>query len=357
MRAALRLAARARGRTAPNPLVGALIYRGDRLLGAGWHRRAGAPHAETMALERAGSAVRGATLYCTLEPCAHRGRTPPCIDAVLRAGFRRVVIGMRDPDPRTAGRSLARLRRTGCSVQVGVEETRCRELNRGYLSRLERRRPFTRLKLATTLDGRIATRSGESRWITGEASRALVHRMRASVDALVVGSGTARADDPTLTARRGERTLHRPLRIVIDSQLRTAASARLLPAQEPGSALILCTRAAAPARRRRLERAGARVLPVAAREGRVDLRAGWRRLAALGLNELMVEGGAGLAAALLRARLVDELNLFLAPRMIGASGVPAIGDLGAAPLARAPAFRIRRTRRLGPDLLIVAEPG
>lgn len=357
MRAALRLAARARGRTAPNPLVGALIYRGDRLLGAGWHRRPGAPHAEAMALERAGSAARGATLYCTLEPCAHSGRTPPCIDSVLRARFRRVVIGISDPDPRTTGRSLARLRRAGCSLRVGVEEQRCREQNRGYLSRIERGRPFTRLKLASTLDGRIATASGESRWITGEESRAFVHRLRASVDALAVGSETARSDDPALTARRGSRTLHRPLRIVVDSRLRTPVSARLLPAHEPGRALFLCTRAAGAARRQRLEAAGAQVVSTRAREGHVDLRAGWKRLAALGVNEVMVEGGAGLAAALLRAQLVDELTLFLAPRMIGAAGIPAIGDLGAVALSRSPGFQIRSTRRLGADLLIVAEPG
>jgi diaminohydroxyphosphoribosylaminopyrimidine deaminase/5-amino-6-(5-phosphoribosylamino)uracil reductase len=351
MRDALRLAARARGRTAPNPLVGAIVARGGKRIAAGHHLRAGEPHAEALALERAGARARGATLYVTLEPCAHHGRTPPCVEAVRASGVRRVVVGTRDADPRTAGRSLARLRRAGLRVHVGVEAEACRELNEGYFSRVERARPYTTLKLAATLDGRIATASGESRWITGPQARGFVHGLRSRVDAIAVGSRTVRADDPELTARRGDRVLHRPSPVVVDSRLRTPASARLLRSV-PGGARILTTRQASVASARRLERAGARVLRVAARGGQVDLRAAWRRLATEGVNDLLVEGGGSLAAALLRAGLVDRLQLFLSPRLIGADGLPVLGGLDVRRLDRAVALHDVRVRRIGDDLLV-----
>jgi diaminohydroxyphosphoribosylaminopyrimidine deaminase/5-amino-6-(5-phosphoribosylamino)uracil reductase len=355
MREALRRAARARGRTAPNPLVGALVVRGGERVAAGHHRRLGAPHAEAVAIARSGRRTRGATLYCTLEPCAHSGLTPPCIDVVLEAGFRRVVLGTRDPDPRTAGSSIARLRRAGCAVTLGVESEACRELNRGFFSRVERGRPFTTLKLAATLDGRIATASGESRWITGAESRAWVHRLRDRVDAIAVGSGTVRADDPALTARRGGRVLHRPTRVVIDSKLATPPGARLLRAADRGTAWIVTTRDSPARRAARLERAGARIVRVGAKGSRVDLRAAWRRLGALGVNDLLVEGGGLLAAALLGVGLVDRLCLLLAPRLIGSDGRPVLGPLGLGRLADAPGLRGAKLRRLGPDLLLVAD--
>lgn len=355
MRQALRLATRARGRAAPNPLVGAVVVRGGRRIASGYHRRAGAPHAEALALARAGGAARGATLYVTLEPCNHVGRQPPCVDAVLRARPGRVVVGMRDPDPRTAGRGIARLRRAGIPVTLGVEVEACRALNEGFLSRVERGRPFTTLKLAASLDGRIATRSGESRWITGPEARAFVHRLRNGVDAIAVGSGTALTDDPALTVRRGGAVLHRPRRIVVDSRLRTPPGARLLDGDDPGRAWLLTTAAAPAARRKRLERAGARLVDVRARQGRVDLRAAWRRLAKLGVNDLLVEGGGGLAAALLRDRLVDRLLLLLAPTLIGGDGRPLVGPLGVQRLGEAPALPEPRVRRLGRDLLLRME--
>ena len=357
MRAALRLAARARGDAAPNPLVGSVVVKGGRDVGRGHHVRAGAAHAEAVALQRAGQDARGATLYITLEPCAHHGRQPPCVDLVLQARPRRVVVGMRDPDPRTAGRSLARLRRAGISVTVGVEAEACRELNRGFVSRVSRGRPFTTLKLAATLDGRIATARGESRWISGPRARAFVHRLRRASDALAVGSRTALADDPALTVRRDGRgrVVHRPVRIVIDSKLRTPPGARLIAAPDPERAWLLTTRAAPRRRRTRLEAAGARVIPVRARQGRVDLRAAWRRLGALGVNDLLVEGGGGLAAALLRAGLVDRLLIFLAPLLIGGDGRPVLGPLGVRRLNEALELPEPRVRRLGRDLLLEVE--
>ena len=352
---ALRLARRGRGRTAPNPMVGAVLVRGGRRIAQGYHTRLGAPHAEALALKRAGKAARGATLYVTLEPCSHWGRTAPCLEAVLAAGLRRIVIGMKDPDPRTRGRSIARLRRVGLTVSVGVEEGACRELNRGYLSRLERGRPFTQLKLAASLDGRIATSTGESRWITGERARAFVHRLRRECDAIAVGSRTVLTDDPDLTARRGTHVVHRPIRIVVDSRLRTRPDARLIDVKQPGSAWLLAARDAAPQRKRRLERAGARVIEVASRDAHLDLGSAWRKLGTLGVNELLVEGGGELGAALLRAGLVDRLYLILAPLLIGGDGRPVFGPLGVERLRQSLSPSRFHVRRLGPDLLFVGE--
>jgi diaminohydroxyphosphoribosylaminopyrimidine deaminase/5-amino-6-(5-phosphoribosylamino)uracil reductase len=355
MRKALRLAARARGDTAPNPMVGAIVVKGGREIATGSHTRAGRPHAEALALRRADRQARGSVLYVTLEPCASWGRTPPCLDAVLEARPRRVVIGMRDPDPRTAGRSVARMRRAGIQVAIGVEEARARDLNRGFISRVERGRPFTVLKLASTLDGRIATASGESRWITGPESRAFVHRLRRRVDAIAVGSQTLLADDPELTARRAGRVLHRPVRIVIDSQARTPPGARAIDPADPGRAWVLAARGAPERRVRALQRAGAHVVRLRSRGAHLDLRVAWRALGELGVNELLVEGGGGLAAALLRARLVDRLHWLVAPRLIGGDGRPVLGSLGVERLSgalRLPAFH---SRRLGPDLLLTAE--
>jgi diaminohydroxyphosphoribosylaminopyrimidine deaminase/5-amino-6-(5-phosphoribosylamino)uracil reductase len=355
MRAAVRLAARGRGRTAPNPCVGALLVRAGRVIARARTADGGAPHAETRALARAGAAARGATLYVTLEPCAHFGRTPPCVDAVLAAGVRRVVVGLVDPDPRTAGRSVRKLRRAGVDVRIGVEAAACAELHAGFISRATRGRPFTTLKLAASLDGRIATARGDSRWISSERSRAFVHALRARSDAVAVGSGTVLADDPELSARRGGRVVHRPIRIAVDGALRTPATARLLDRARPGSAWLLTGPGAAAGRRARLEAAGARVIAVPRKRGRLDLAAAWRALGRLGVNDLLVEGGGELAAALLRAGLVDRMHFFLAPLLIGGDGRAVLGGLGVERLAAA----VRPVRiswqRSGPDLHAIAE--
>jgi diaminohydroxyphosphoribosylaminopyrimidine deaminase/5-amino-6-(5-phosphoribosylamino)uracil reductase len=348
MREALALASRAAGRAAPNPRVGAVIARGGRRIASGYHARCGGLHGEASAIRNARGRTRGATLYVNLEPCAHHGRQPPCVDAVLEAGFARVVIGMRDPDPRTAGRSIRRLRRAGIRVDVGVLGEDCRALNPGFVSRIERGRPFTVLKLASSLDGRIATAAGESRWISGPQARQLVHEWRRQSDAVAVGSGTVAADDPALSARRAGRVVHRPRRVLVDSKLRIRASARIF--REPGEALVLTTRAAPASRARALAAAGAHVLPVRARGGRVDLHAAWSALAREGVNELLVEGGGGLAAALLRAGLVDRLELFLAPLLIGADGSAVLDSLGIRRLGDAPRPEVVALRRVGGDL-------
>jgi len=354
MRLALGLARRANGRTFPNPPVGAVVVRGGRVLGRGFTRPAGGPHAEVAAIEAArrrhgAAALRGAWLAVTLEPCSHVGRTAPCADLVARVGIARVVVGHVDPHPSVSGRGLRRLRRAGVRVELGILERECREQHRGFLSVCARGRPLVTLKLASSLDGRIATATGESRWITGERARAAVHALRARVDAVLVGSGTALADDPELTARRGGRVVHRPVRVLVDSRLRVGPQARIFAA-DGARALVLCAPDASASRRRALEARGVRVLASAGRAGALDLRRALARLAREGLTEILVEGGGGLGAALLRARLVDELRWFAAPRLVGGDGAPALGPLGVASLARAPVLRDVSMRRRGDDL-------
>lgn len=354
MRLALRLARRASGRTFPNPPVGAVVGRGSRVLGRGFTQPAGGPHAEVVAIEAArrrhgDAALRGAWLAVTLEPCAHTGRTAPCADLVARVGVSRVFVGHVDPHGSVSGRGVRRLRRAGVEVSVGHLEEACREQHRGFLSVCERGRPFVVLKLASTLDGRIATASGESRWITGEAARAAAHALRARTDAVLVGSETALCDDPELTARRGARVVHRPVRVLVDSRLRVPSRARI-HADDGAESIVLCVAGARPARRRELQRRGARVLEVPGRPGALDLRRALARLAREGLTEILVEGGGGLAAALLRARLVDELHWFSAPRLMGGDGREALGALGLRSLAAAPTLRDVSTHRLGDDL-------
>ncbi len=354
MRLALGQARRVLGRTFPNPPVGAVVFRGDRVLGRGGTQAAGGSHAEIVALQRAARrhgarALRGASLAVTLEPCSHWGRTGPCTQAILAAGIRRVFVGHRDPNPRVAGYGVRGLRRAGVRVVEGILEADCREQHRGFVCVQRRGRPFVTLKLAATLDGRIATAHGESRWISGARSRALVHRLRARSDAVLVGSGTALADDPELSARRSGRVTHRPVRVLVDSKLRVPRTARLYRGPDPGATWVLTSRGAGATRRRAIEATGARLLLVPARGGRLDLRRALARLAHEGLTTLLAEGGGVLAAALVRARLADELHWFLAPRLLGGDARPALGPLGVARLRDAPWLEAPRWRRLGED--------
>jgi len=359
MARALARARRANGRSFPNPPVGALVLRGGRVLGEGETRPAGSEHAEIVALERArarhgAAALRGATLAVTLEPCCHHGRTAPCTDAIVAAGIRRVWIGHRDPNPRVAGGGLRALRAAGLTLTVGVLEDACREQHRGFLSVQARGRPWVALKLAATLDGRIATARGESRWITGPSARALVHRLRDRADAVMIGSGTARADDPELSVRRGRRRLRTPLRLVVDSGLRVPAEARLFRDAAAARTWLLTRRGHARGRLAERTARGARALALPARRGRLDLSRTFTALAREGLTHVLVEGGGGLAAALLRAGLVDELHWFVAPSLLGAEARPALAELGVRRLAERVALDVREVRRLGGDLYVRA---
>jgi diaminohydroxyphosphoribosylaminopyrimidine deaminase/5-amino-6-(5-phosphoribosylamino)uracil reductase len=335
---ALRLAANGLYDTAPNPTVGCVLVNGGRVVGTGWTAPAGGPHAERVALTAAGAAARGATAYVTLEPCCHTGRTGPCTDALIEAGVARVVYAGHDPNPRVDGGGAAKLRAAGLAVEGGVMESAAEPLNRGFFTRMRRGLPYVRSKLAVSLDGRTALANGASKWITGASARADVHRWRARSSAVLTGSGTVVDDDPSLDARRAEAGIaatigiKQPLRVVIDARLKTPPHARTLSL--PGEVLVLTSRALDDPAAEALRRGGARVERVAGNAEHCDLQAVLEHLAKLEINDVWVEAGAGLNGALLHAGLIDELIIYMAPRLLGDSArgmftVPALETLGA----------------------------
>jgi diaminohydroxyphosphoribosylaminopyrimidine deaminase/5-amino-6-(5-phosphoribosylamino)uracil reductase len=351
MARALELAARGLGRTYPNPPVGAVLVRGGRIIGEGFHHQAGAPHAEIEALRAAGGRARGATLYVTLEPCTHHGRTPPCADALLPLGLRRVVVAMRDPNPRVRGRGIGRLRRARIPVVVGPGEHEARILTEGYCTRMLRGRPMVTLKLALTLDGRIAARGGDARWITGPSARLLAHALRDVSDAVLVGAGTVRADDPHLTCRLpGGRN---PIRVVLSGR-RLALPPRAHVLRGGPSTWVVVPRGTPGRRVAALVRRGVEVISVPGRSGRVPFGAVLRALAERGITSLLVEGGATVAAEALRARVVDRVVLFMAPAILGGDAVPAVGPLDLRRVADALRLDVLAVGRSGPDLVIEA---
>ena len=345
---ALALAARGLGRTWPNPAVGCLLVKDGRVIGRGWTQPGGRPHAERMALDAAGAAARGATAYVTLEPCAHHGKTPPCAEGLVAAGITRVVSAQTDPDPRVSGRGHALLRDAGIAVTEGVLESRARALQSGFLKRVTLGLPFVTLKLAATLDGRIATAGGESRWITGAEARRRVHLMRLTHDAVLTSSATALADDPDLTAR-DLGAGHQPLRILADAGLRVPPGGRLGRTAQKTPVWVLHGDAAPPDARAAWQATGARLIPCAMAGGHLDLTSGFRAFAAEGLTRILIEAGGLFAAALIRARLVDELALFQAGCLIGAEGRAVLGPLGLAALNDAPRPRLIEATTCGPD--------
>jgi diaminohydroxyphosphoribosylaminopyrimidine deaminase/5-amino-6-(5-phosphoribosylamino)uracil reductase len=352
MRAALALARRGLGNAWPNPAVGCVLVKDGRVIGRGWTQPGGRPHAETEALRRAGAAARGATAYVTLEPCSHHGRTPPCCEALAGAGIARVVMAMRDPDPRVNGRGLAMLRGAGIAVEEGLLEAEARALNAGFFRRIQAGMPVVTLKLASTLDGRIATATGESRWITGEAARREVHALRARHDAILVGSGTVLADDPDLTCRIPGMERVPMLRVVADARLRTPPSARLVQSAGVAPVLIMTAHGHPPAAQAPFIAAGADIITAPAHAaGGLDLPSLLRALGRRGVTRVLAEGGAGLAAALLRQGLVDRLVWFHAPAVMGGDGHPALEGLRLAALSAMPRFRRVALRALGDDML------
>jgi diaminohydroxyphosphoribosylaminopyrimidine deaminase/5-amino-6-(5-phosphoribosylamino)uracil reductase len=355
MQRALELARKGEGRTRPNPPVGAVVVREGDVVGEGFHPKAGEPHAEIFALRQAGEAARGADLYVTLEPCCHQGRTGPCTEAVLAAGIARVFVGTADPNPKVAGRGIERLRQAGLEVRIGVREAECRRLIAPFAKHVTTALPFVVLKSAVSLDGRTATVTGDSRWITGEESREEVHRLRDRLDAVMVGVGTVLRDDPRLTTRLPEGGRD-PLRIVVDSRLRLPEEAAVLNLESATPTIIATTPEGPEAKAARLEARGAQVLRVAGREGRVDLRELMRRLGEQGVQSVLLEGGSVLNAAALEAGIIDRVMIFVAPMLVGGSDAPGIfAGRGVAKIAEALRLVDVRVRRFGDDVLIEGE--
>jgi diaminohydroxyphosphoribosylaminopyrimidine deaminase/5-amino-6-(5-phosphoribosylamino)uracil reductase len=352
MRRALELAVGGRGRTSPNPMVGAVVAKDGAIVGEGYHPYVGGPHAEAVALGAAGSQAKGATLYVTLEPCCHTGRTPPCTEAVLRSGVARVVAAVQDPNPAVCGQGLGRLREAGVAVDVGLCEGEARALNAAFFTWITRGRPLGILKAAMSLDGRIATRTGEARWITSEAARHRAHALRAEVDAILVGAETALRDDPLLTAREVG-AARQPLRVVADSRARLPLTHQLVRTA-PQSPTLLATTALAPGERlAALKAAGVDVLTVEGGEPRVDLKALAEALAKRGVTSLLIEGGGTLHAAALEAGIVDRVALFVAPLLLGGKdAVPVVAGLGVATLGEAWRLADATLERLSDDWLV-----
>jgi diaminohydroxyphosphoribosylaminopyrimidine deaminase / 5-amino-6-(5-phosphoribosylamino)uracil reductase len=354
---ALVLARKGLGTTSPNPMVGAVVVRSGRVVGSGFHRRAGSEHAEVVALRQAGQRARGATLYVNLEPCAHHGRTPPCVDAIRASGIRRLVTSMIDPNPLVRGRGLADLRRAGVIVSCGLLAAEARLVNEAYVHFMRTGVPFVILKAGMSLDGRIASRTGASRWITSTASRRGGQALRWACDAIAVGVDTVRADDPMLTARRGGRVKPGFLRVILDSRLRTPPGSRLVTTARRHPTCIFTTRNAPATRQRRLEDAGVTVECVASVGGRVALPRVLSELARRDVQSLLVEGGGEVHGAFLERGHVDKLVFFLAPLLLGGRrSVPVVGGVGAASPAEAWGLKGFRIEECGPDLRLEGYP-
>jgi diaminohydroxyphosphoribosylaminopyrimidine deaminase / 5-amino-6-(5-phosphoribosylamino)uracil reductase len=351
MQAALALARRGLGDTWPNPAVGCVILNEGRVVGRGWTQKGGRPHAETEALARAGAAARGGAAYVSLEPCNHHGKTPPCAEALIAAGVSRVVAAVEDPDPRVSGRGMASLRDAGIIVETGLCAAEAAELNAGFFCRVALGRPLVTVKLATSLDGRIATATGESRWITGPAARQRAHLLRATHDAVLIGTGTALADDPQLTCRLPGLDDRSPVRIVIDRTLRLPATLRLFTEATAVPTWVATYASSDPARQAALVEQGVKIIAVESGSGGADLTLLLQRLGDEGLTRLLVEGGGQLAAALLRAGLVDRLVWMRAPLVIGNDGVPAIDALNLGALAGAPHFTLMSSETVDGDVI------
>jgi diaminohydroxyphosphoribosylaminopyrimidine deaminase/5-amino-6-(5-phosphoribosylamino)uracil reductase len=351
MRRALELAERGRGYVEPNPLVGAVVVRDGRAVGEGWHPRFGEAHAEINALAQAGEQARGATLYVTLEPCCHQGKTPPCTEAVLRAGIARVVAAMTDPFPEVAGKGAAVLRGAGVVCEIGLGEAEARRLNAPYLTLLTQGRPYVHAKWAMTLDGKIATQTGNSKWISGEASRRIVHELRGRMDAILIGIATALADDPLLTARPpGPRI---PARIVLDQSARLPTDGRLVQSATEAPVLVVTAGGAAAERTTRLEQLGCQVFSLPAEGGRPSVAALLQELGRRRMTNLLVEGGAAVLGSFLDADLIDEVHVFLAPLLVGgATAKTPIGGRGREQIAEGLRLARWQTALVGEDFYL-----
>jgi diaminohydroxyphosphoribosylaminopyrimidine deaminase / 5-amino-6-(5-phosphoribosylamino)uracil reductase len=353
MQMALDAAARGRGFTSPNPMVGAVVVKDGAVVGEGYHQFAGGPHAEVYAIESAGGQARGATLYVNLEPCNHTGRTPPCTLKIVAAGIRRVVVGMQDPNPAVTGGGADFLKQRGVEVTLGVCEEAAEALNEVFIKYIRTRRPFVIAKCAATLDGRIATRTGDSKWVTGEAARACVHEMRHAVDAILVGVGTVAADDPRLTTRIADRKVKDPVRVILDTHGRIPSSARVLSHASGAETIVVAGPAACADVQRRIAGKGVRVIEAATRDGRIDLAALMGQLGEMGITSILIEGGSRVLASAFRAGVVDKACFFFAPLISGGDdGVPICSGPGSDRMRDCIRLVRIRTRRFDDDVMI-----
>lgn len=351
MRMALRLAEKAKGRTSPNPMVGTVVVKNGRIISRGWHKKAGEPHAEAIALKKAGAAAKAATLYVTLEPCSHNNkRTPPCCPLVVNSGVKRVVVAMIDPNPQVSGNGIKGLRSAGIEVTTGVLEEEAKKLNEAFVKHVSTRMPFVTLKVAQTLDGKIATSSGESKWITGEAARREGHKLRDVNDAILVGINTVLNDDPSLTTRiSGGRD---PIRVIVDSKLRIPLTSKVLT-QKSTAKTIIATISGSNPKIKKLRDKGAGILQARNAGGRVDLRDLMKKLGKMDIMSVLIEGGSEINASALRAGIVDKVIMFVAPMlMTGRDSLCSIG--GSAPLKLGQARRLKdvTVKFVGKDLMV-----
>ncbi len=352
MRMALRLAAKARGRTSPNPMVGAVVVKDGKVISRGWHKKAGESHAEAIALKKAGEAAAGATLYVTLEPCSHTNkRTPPCSPLVIQSGVKRVVVAMLDPNPKVSGGGIKSLRAAGIDVVAGVLEVETRKLNEAYIKHITKGMPFVTLKIAQTLDGKIATARGESQWITGEQAREEAHKLRDINDAILVGINTVLKDNPSLTTRiPGGRD---PIRVIVDSTLLIPLHAKVLTQKSPAKTIVATLANAPKIKIKKLQTAGAEVLTVKSAQGRVDLRDLMKKLGKMDIMSVLIEGGAEINFSALKAGIVDKAVLFIAPvLMTGKDALCSIGGTSPRKLSQALKLREVTTRFVGQDLMV-----
>ena len=353
MKMALALAERGRGWTHPNPMVGAVIVKNGKVIGKGFHQAAGGPHAEIYALEDAGENTKGATLYVTLEPCNHTGSTPPCTQAILKSGIRRVVTGMKDPNPRVAGGGLDFLKSQGLDIAVGVCEDGCQRLNEIFIKYVTTALPFVILKCAATLDGRIATRTGDSKWVTSPRSRQFVHELRHAVDAVMVGIGTVVKDNPQLTTRLKGRKGSDPIRIVLDTHLSIPLGAKLLHLSSDSDTLIVTSRSALPEKKMALERTGVRLVAVDCHEDQIDIKALAKELGKMEITSLLIEGGSRVNGSALRAGIVDKVCMFYAPKIYGGDdGVPICTGTGVELMEQSMRLKDISVHRFEDDVMI-----
>jgi len=353
MKIALELAARGKGYTSPNPMVGAVVVKDGQIVGKGWHEKVGGPHAEVNAIDDAGELAAGSTIYVTLEPCNHQGRTPPCTEKILSAGIKHVVMAMKDPNPDVSGGGADFLTQNGVPVESGILEAEARRLNESFIKFIRTKRPFVTLKCAATLDGRIATRTGDSKWVTGETSRKYVHELRHEMDAIMVGINTVKADNPSLTTRLEDKKGVDPIRIVLDSKLSIPEDSKILQIPSGSDTLIITGNSELSPKRMAVEKSGVSVVDAALKDNRIDLDALMNQLGQMGISSLLIEGGAQVAASALQAKIVNKVNFFYAPKILGGDdGIPMCCGTGPELMANSIPVRDVTVRLFDNDIMI-----